>query len=499
MMIKSLNLCRAINLDRNISSNTMNKILLTPFIFTAIGSTAASAADKPNIILILADDLGYSELGCYGNTFNETPNLDQLAQNGILFTNAYAAQTVSSPTRAALMTGLYPQRTGIVDYLRPDDTMHLDEAYTTLPEILQTNGYHTAIIGKWHLTGYTAAGAPYESSPDKHGFDETILSEKVGIGSGSYFYPYHFNEDVEKLLSSSEEFLVDRMNEEALRFIERQRSDRPFFLYLSHYAVHTFVHGKPEEVAYFRNKPNAGTSAPHRNNKHDDPYVKWPSDFRATHNNPHLASQLYSLDKGVGMIVEKLKQTGLYDNTLLIFVSDNGGETKVTSNAPLRDGKSYLYEGGVRVSMIVSAPGMVRQNVVVDEPFITFDLYPTLCDMSGIDTEGIQLDGRSFWPVWTGQKRSVGPRDLYWHYPLDKPHFLGGRSCGSIRSGRWKLLEFFDTGELELYDLENDLSEQHNLAKEKSRLVSKLHQKMKAWRQDVGAEIKGSPLDNTQP
>lgn len=470
----------------------MNKTTLFPYLLAMAAPTGISAAEKPNIVLILADDLGYSELGCYGNSFNETPNLDQLARNGIRFTNAYSAQTVSSPTRAALMTGLYPQRTGIVDYLRPDDEMHLDESYVTLPKILQANGYHTAIIGKWHLTGYTDAGAPYESMPDKHGFDETILTEKVGIGAGSYFYPYHFNEDVEKLLSSSEEFLVDRMNEEALRFIDRQRADQPFFLYLSHYAVHTFVHGKPEEVAYFQNKPEAGTSAPHRHNKHDDPYVKWPSDFRAKRNNPHLASQLYTMDKGVGEIVEKLKEAGLYDNTLIIFVSDNGGETKVTSNAPLRDGKSFLYEGGVRVSMIVSAPKMIRQGITTDEPFVTFDFYPTLCDMADIETGGLGLDGRSFWPVWTGKKKGVGQRELYWHYPLEKPHFLGGRSCGTIRSGKWKLMEFFDTGELELYNIEDDLSESHDLSAENPDIVSKLHRKMEQWREDVGAEIKRS-------
>src|SRR5690554_2343940 len=229
---------------------------------------ASCKAEKqaPNVIFILADDLGYAELGSYGNSFNETPHLDELAKNGLRFTSAYAAQTVSSPTRAALMTGLYPPRTGIIDYLRPDDTKHLNEDYTTIAEMFKGRGYHTGIIGKWHQTGYIRAGAPYESSPDKHGFDEVILSENEGIGNGTWFHPYHFNKEVEKKLQGEREYLVDRLNEEALQFIGRQNKNQPFFLYLSHYAVHTQLQGKPDDVDYFRNKPMAGTSEPSRDN-----------------------------------------------------------------------------------------------------------------------------------------------------------------------------------------------------------------------------------------
>lgn len=445
----------------------------------------------PNVIFILADDLGYAELGCYGNTFNETPNLDELAKNGIRFTNAYAAQTVSSPTRAALMTGLYPPRTGIIDYLRPDDPKHLNEDYTTIAELFKSRGYRTGIIGKWHQTGYTKAGAAYESSPDKHGFDEVIVSENEGIGNGTWFHPYHFNKDIEKLLEGDKEFLVDRLNEEALRFIDRQSDKTPFFLYLSHYAVHTQVQGKPEDVDYFRHKPGAGKSDPSVNNAENDPYKKWPADYRAKKNNPHLAAQLRQIDNGVGSIIRKLNEKGLLDNTLLVFTSDNGGEATITSNAPLRDGKSSQYEGGLRIAKIVYFPAKVPGGRVVDESVATYDYMPTFCDMLGVDNEEIaqKPDGFSLWRLWTGKDDKLAERSLYWHYPLEQPHFLGGRSAAAIRSGDWKLIQFYDSGSFELYNLKNDISETNNLVAQHPEIVEQLVGKLDKWREDVGVKI----------
>lgn len=459
---------------------------------STIESSAASKEKKqPNIIFILADDLGYSELGCFGNTFNETPNIDKLAQNGIRFTNAYTAQTVSSPTRAALMTGLYPARTGIIDYLRPDDTLHLDEKYTTIPEALKTEGYRTCIIGKWHLTGYIRGGAKYESSPDKHGFDEVILSENQGIGNGTYFHPYDFNKDVEKSLTDNKEFLVDRLNDEATHFIDRQKKDAPFFLYLSHYAVHTQVHGKPADVEYFRQKANAGKSAPSKNNSENDPYKKWPADYRANKNNPHLAAQLKVLDDGVGELVAKLKEKGLFENTIIIFTSDNGGELNVTSNAPLRGGKSYLYEGGIKVRAIVSAPAMLPKGKTINENIVTFDYLPTFCDMLNIDTKNIsqKMDGVSIWPLLTGAKKSLKSRPLFWHYPLKEPHFLGGRSAAAVQSDNWKLLQFYDSGLFELYNLKKDSSETNNVISDNQKIADKLKKKLNLWRKDVRAVV----------
>lgn len=473
---------------------TNNKVILSlalAGVSPAILSAAPKEKKQPNIIFILADDLGYSELGCFGNTFNETPNIDKLAQNGIRFTNAYTGQTVSSPTRASLMTGLYPARTGIIDYLRPDDTLHLSESYTTMPEALKGAGYHTCIIGKWHLTGYKRGGAPYESSPDKHGFDEVILSENQGIGNGTYFHPYEFNQDVEKSLTDSKEFLVDRLNYEATNYIGKQKKDAPFFLYLSHYAVHTQVHGKPEDVEYFRRKANAGKSAPSKNNPENDPYKKWPADYRANKNNPHLAAQLKVLDKGVGDIVAKLKEKGLFENTIIIFTSDNGGELNVTTNAPLRGGKSYLYEGGIKVRAIVSAPAMLPKGKTINENIITFDYLPTFCDMLKIDTKNIsqKMDGVSLWPLITGEKKSLDPRPLFWHYPLKEPHFLGGRSSAAVQWENWKLVQFYDSGEMELYNLKNDMSETKNVISGHQEIAGELMKKLNAWRKDVGAIV----------
>ncbi|MBD0351621.1 MAG: sulfatase-like hydrolase/transferase, partial [Flavisolibacter sp.] len=279
-------------------------------------------AAPPNIIFILADDLGWSELGCYGNRFNETPHLNKLAQRGMLFKQAYAAAPVCSPTRAALLTGQYPARVGITDYLRPEESVHLSTNHITFPELLQKIKYRTGIVGKWHLTGYAHAGA-VEVGPNQHGFDETILSENRGIAWGSYFHPYHFNLEIEQKLPGKE-YLIDRCNVEALEFIERNKK-KPFFLYLSHYAVHTALVGKEELVKKYEQKPGAG---------------KGPL---ARKNNPHLAAQLEVIDEGVGMIVKKLKELGLTENTILIFTSDNGGESDwekaVTTNAPLRGGK----------------------------------------------------------------------------------------------------------------------------------------------------------------
>jgi arylsulfatase A len=214
-----------------------------------------TSAQRPNIIFILADDLGWAELGCYGNTFNETPNLDKLARRGTRFTDAYASAPVCSPYRAALMTGQYPARVGITDYLRPNDPNHLSTDHITIAEMLKRAGYTTGIIGKWHLTGYANHGAS-EIPPGRHGFDETIISENRGIGGGSYFHPYHFNRQIAKRLPGKE-YLIDRCNLEAVEFIERHK-DGPFFLYLSHYAVHTRLQGKSELVAKYEKKPGAG-------------------------------------------------------------------------------------------------------------------------------------------------------------------------------------------------------------------------------------------------
>jgi arylsulfatase A-like enzyme len=431
------------------------------------------AADnkKPNIIFILADDLGWAELGCYGNTFNETPNLDRLAKQGMRFTDAYAAAPVCSPYRAALMTGQYPARVGITDYLRPNDKNHLSTQYITIAETLKKTGYVTGIIGKWHLTGYDNHGAK-ELPPSVHGFDEIIISENRGIGGGSYFHPYHFNRQIKKRLPGIEH-LIDRCNLEAVEFIERHKNEH-FFLLLSHYAVHTRLDGKPELVSQFEKKIGAGEGQ------------------RASCNNPHLAAQLKSIDEGVGMILKKLDELGLTDETVLVFTSDNGGESRVTSNAPLRDGKSTLYEGGIRVPLIVFYPKVVPANTICKKPMCNIDFYPTLCQIAGVKPDPQHhIDGVSILSLLKNPQANLKCNTLYWHYPLAKSHFLGGRSSGAIRKGHWKLIEFFDTGEKELYNLEKDISEENNLADKNPEKAAELQELLAVWRKDVGAKIPG--------
>jgi arylsulfatase A-like enzyme len=449
---------------------------------------------RPNIIFVLADDLGWAELGCYGNGFNETQHLDQLATEGMRFTQAYAAAPVCSPYRAALLTAQYPARIGILDYLRPNSSNGLSTDHVTLPEILQRNGYATGMIGKWHLTGYEHHGAEHEVKPRDHGFGWDFAREVKSVGNGANFWPYVFRKqkirwtDIPDNRLGDQEYLVDRMNLEAADFVQRHK-DRPFFLYLSHYATHTILHGKPELVEKFRRKHLPGKSTRSRcylcqdQGHPSDSLHHWAGDH-----NPHLAAMLASVDKGIGIIRAKLDELGISDNTIIIFTSDNGGETNVTSNAPLRGGKSELYEGGIRVPLIVCWPGRTPAGSVCKQATVNVDFYPTLLAAAGLEADASQtLDGVSTMATWKDPAALIERDTLYWHYPLDRPHFLGGQSSGAIREGDWKLMEFFDTGEAQLYSLADDPSEQHSVASDHPQVVQRLKTKLAAWRESVGA------------
>ena len=458
-------------------------------------------ADKPNIIFVLADDLGWSELGCYGNGFNETPHLDQLAKDGIRFTQAYAAAPVCSPYRAALLTGQHPARIGILDYLRPNSANALSTSQASLPKVLARHGYRTGMIGKWHLTGYEYHSAAHEIKPQDHGFQWDFAREVKGVGNGANFWPYVFREqpirwlDIPDKTLGDNEFLVDRMNHEAVQFVRRNR-DQPFFLYLSHYAVHSILNGKPELVEKYSAKHPPGKSSRERcylcqdNGHPGDALNHW-----ATDHNPHLAAMLESIDDGIGMLRQELKELGIEKNTLFIFSSDNGGETNVTSNHPLRGGKSQLYEGGTRVPLLVSWPDQLSHQGVSAFPTSNIDFYPTLLEAANVSSPDRQLlDGQSTLTVWREPNHSYPERTLYWHYPLDRPHFLGGRSAGAIRRGNWKLIDFFDTGDSELYALDKDLSETVNLVDHHPELVKQLKQELSVWRTQVGARTPSPPL-----
>ncbi|NCF88154.1 MAG: sulfatase-like hydrolase/transferase [Verrucomicrobiaceae bacterium] len=458
---------------------------------------AAETSAQPNIVFVLADDLGWSELGCYGNQFNETPNLDRLAKEGMRFTHGYAAAPVCSPYRAAFLTGQAPARLGITDYLRPDTGNGLSPKQVTLPELLKQHGYTTGMVGKWHLTGYKHHGAEVEVRPVDHGFDWNVGSEVKSVGNGANTWPYVFRTqsvrwiDLPKNRLGETEYLTDRLNLEAVEFIERNK-DRPFFLYLSHYAPHTILDGRPDLVAKYRKKQLPGKSTREKCYLCEDAGLGKgdPGHHRAGDDNPHLAAMLESIDNGLGMISARLNELGLAENTILIFTSDNGGETNVTSNAPLRGGKSQLYEGGIRVPLIVRWPARIAGGKVSDIPTINTDFYPTLLAAARAKLNSKQtLDGVSVLSAW--EDPSVAPKRefLAWHYPLEKPHFLGGVSAGAIRSGYWNLIEKFESGEDELFHLGDDPSESKNVASLNPETVALLKNRLAAWRTNVGTKI----------
>ena len=412
---------------------------------------------KPNIIFILADDLGWAELGCYGNEFNETANLDKMASQGMKFTQAYAAAPVCSPYRAALLTGQYPARVGIVDYLRSNQGNHLSTDHITFAEMLQKGGYSTGLVGKWRLGDGEKYGGPLA-----HGFD-------FEFHRGHF---WHF--------APNGKYVTDELTDEALNFIDQHKSG-PFLLYLSLRAPHSYVLGKSELIEKYIRKPKPEAYK-------WDPYKDTNRSMKQRYVRPQLAAMIESIDQNVGRITQKLRALDIAEDTMLVFTSDNGGEDWMTSNAPLRCGKSTLYEGGIRVPLIVRWPKVVPANTICDAPTSNIDFYPTFLEAANIEPDPRQhLDGVSIVPLLKKPQERLKRHNFYWHYPLEKPHFLGGRSSGAIRYGDWKLIEFFDTGEVELYNLVNDISEKNNLAEKMPEKITKLQKLLAIWRKDVRA------------
>ena len=465
-------------------------------------TTGKLTTEPPNVVFILADDLGWSDLGCYGNTFHETPQIDRLAKQGARLTNAYSSAPVCSPYRASFLTGQHPARLGIIDYLRPNSANALPTTHLTLPKMFRNAGYATGMIGKWHLTGYNYHGAEHEVKPADHGFDFDVGREVKGVGNGANFWPYVFRDQPIRWLDFADnqlgdnEYLTDRINREAVCFIESQR-DKPFFLYVSHYAPHTILNGRPDLVNKYRQKHRPGPSS--RANCYlcedaglgkGDPGNHW-----ATHHNPHLAAMIESIDQGVGMIMDKLTELDLAKNTIVVVTSDNGGESNVTSNAPFRGGKSELYEGGLRIPLVVHWPEHIQAGTVSSLPTQATDWYPTLLEAAQIRADSQQqLDGASILEVLKGKRATLDRSTLAWHYPLDRPHFLGGFSGGAIRDGDYKLIQRFETGALELYQLKDDPGESNNLAATLPAKTTQLASQLREWRDQVGARLPSSPL-----
>lgn len=468
-------------------------------------SSEISSGQKPNIIFILADDLGYRELGCYGNDFNETPHLDNMAAmlRSRRYSRAYSAAPVCSPTRAAIMTGMSPWEIGITDYLRPNSANALPHYLTTIAESLSDKGYSTGYIGKWHLTGYKFHGAEFESRPEDHGFQWSIATEVKGVGNGANFWPYVFRAqpirwiDIKENRMGKDEYLTDRMNLEATDFIKRNK-EKPFFLFLSHYAPHTILNGRPDLVEKYRKKSPPGPSD--RTSCYicqdagleGDPLHHWSKP-----NNPHLAAMLESIDDGVGKIIQTLKHHNLLDNTLLIFTSDNGGESNVTFNTPLRGGKSQLHEGGIRVPLILHFPknaSVAFPKSAINRRSVSSDFYALF---NAISSQPISTNPKPEFPIPRSRdaqlatnkaegnsfpfQQPVKSIPIRWHYPLDKPHFLGGTSTSAVIWENWKLIHSHTDNSFELYDLEADESELVNQADKIPVLVSSLSGLLTSW------------------
>ena len=455
---------------------------------------------RPNVILILMDDLGWRDLGCYGSTFYETPNLDRLAGQGICFSDAYAACPVCSPTRASILTGKYPATVGVTDWIdwtgrshpargKLIDVPYIDHlplAEIALPEVLREAGYHTWHVGKWHL------GGP-EYYPERHGFERNVGGCEWGMPHRGYFAPW----GIPTLEDGPEgQYLTDRLTDEAIRLIEGNDDGRPFFLNLCYYSVHTPIQAKPAKIAKYRAKASAlgldqlpafeeGDYFPCEHKK-DRRIVR-----RLIQSDPVYAAMVESVDENVGRLLQALEVSGQAANTVVIFFSDNGGlatsEGSPTCNAPLAEGKGWMYEGGTREPLIVRWPGVVEAGAWRREPVTSTDLYPTVLDAAGLPLMPEQhVDGVSLMPLLTGS--GVPEREaIYWHYP----HYgnQGGTPGSSIRAGDHKLIEFFEDGRLELYNLRRDPGEEHNLVQERPELADELARKLWAWREQVEAKI----------
>jgi len=456
-----------------------------------------SAARKPNVVFVLVDDLGWFDLGCYGSPFHETPNLDRLAESGMRFTNAYAACPVCSPTRAAIMTGKHPARLNITDWipgndpkdqklLGPQDEHQLALDEVTVAEVLRGQGYKTFFAGKWHLgdTGFF---------PEDQGFETNKGGHHRGSPPGGYYVPYK-NPKLED--GPEGEYLTDRLTDESIRFLEAHRDD-PFLLYLSFYTVHTPIQACKRHVGYFQEKAEnlPEPNGPKFRKEHD-------GTTRLIQDRPDYASMVQALDENVGRLLDKLDDLELAKDTIVVFTSDNGGlsttrnEGAPTSIGPLRAGKGWCYEGGIRIPQIIRAPGITKAGSTCDAPVISTDFYPTLLALLDIEMPNDDIrDGVSIVPLLQGGT-TLDRDTLYWHYP----HYHGStwKPGAALRAGDWKLIEFYHEEKVELYNLRKDEGEQHDLSKKlpnkKQELLDKLHQ----WQKNIGA-LMPQPNPNYKP
>lgn len=451
-----------------------------------IRTEAAGGTTKPNVLLILADDLGWADLGCYGADLHETPNLDRFARESVRFTNAYA-MSVCSPSRATLMTGKHAARLRFTIWaegaqaggpkgraLREAESIwNLPHRETTVAEHLQSAGYFTALVGKWHL-------GDWEHYPETHGFDLNIGGTNWGApqtfwwpysGAGRFGNQFRYVPHLE--FGQPGEHLTDRLTDEAMRVIDRT-GDRPFFVYLAHHSVHTPIEAKADDIAHFDAKRRDGMN----------------------HRHGIYAAMTKNLDDNVGRILAHLRACGLDQHTVVIFASDNGGyigldkasgrDVPVTNNAPLRSGKGSLYEGGIRVPLIIRWPGVAQAGTTCDEPVILTDLFLTLLGAARVPPPANVNDGRDLVPLLKNPATKVERDALFFHYPH---YYHTTTPVSAMRARDWKLLEYFEGNRVELFNLRDDPGEKRDLAKENPGQAGALRAQLHAWRDSVGAAL----------
>lgn len=473
------------------SSSAPNRILslVVLLCLVPVRAEAAIGTTKPNILLILADDLGWADLGCYGADLHETPHLDRFARESVRFTNAYA-MSVCSPSRATLMTGKHAARLRFTVWaegaqaggpkgraLREGESIwNLPHRETTVAQHLQSAGYLTALVGKWHL-------GDWEHYPETHGFDLNIGGTNWGApqtfwwpyrGAGRFGNQFRYVPHLE--FGQPGEYLTDRLTDEAMRVIDRAGSGekKPFFVYLAHHSVHTPIEAKAEDIAHFDAKRRDGMN----------------------HRHGIYAAMTKNLDDNVGRILAHLRARGLDQNTVVIFASDNGGyigldkasgrDVPVTNNTPLRSGKGSLYEGGIRVPLIIRWPGVAQAGTTCDEPVILTDLFPTLLAAARVPPPANVNDGRDLAPLLKNPATKVERDALFFHYPH---YYHTTTPVSAIRARDWKLLEYFEDNRIELFNLQDDPGEKRDLAKENPAQASALRTQLHAWRDSVGAAL----------
>lgn len=482
-------------MNRNIYTKALLSLGVAAFCQTTF------AKNPTNVLFILADDLGWNDISCMGSEYHETPNIDDIARDGVKFTNGYAACQVSSPSRASLMTGKYTTRHGVTDWigeasgeewramnrntklLPADYSWEVSKDEITLPEYLRERGYVTFMAGKWHL-------GEEGSWPEDHGFDINKGGWSSGSPKGGYFSPW-INPKLEN--KTKGEDLSLRLAQETNDFITaqvRDKKSKPFFAYLSFYAVHGPIETTEEKWRYFRDKAEAMGIA-------DEGFaVDRTLPVRQHQDNPVYAGLLQQMDDAIGEVINNLKELGIYDDTLIIFTSDNGGVTSgdaySTSLLPLRGGKGRQFEGGIRVPVLVKAPNNINSGKECDTPVIGIDFYPTILDYAELPANKKQgVDGVSIAPLVDG--KDIAPRSLFWHYP----HYgnQGGEPSSVIRKGDWKLIHYYEDGRDELYNLAMDISEYETLNHLNPEKVAELRAELDEWLEDTRAEI---PTADTQ-